>query len=273
MQKGILNRQPWILFRLLGVDAVIAVYAWVMAFNRLFDVVAVPFEPIFLLCISAWILLTISRLIHIVTLGEKDSDRWVAGFFRSHIFPVSLILLCAFLSVFWLALYQVGVNFLQLLVLPAICWLYSVSFPAVLWGWGRTIARSWAFAMACSAPAWLYCMDGTVIEILFFQPTMALTVLMTLFIFFRKINAVTSSERVGRIADFLPFGVFALVFYCILEASRCVPHERSFYYAVAVGAAFLQILSHLKTRLSKEEIAALGWPLLALSATVACFLS
>lgn len=269
MQKENSTKIPlWFLPHLFGVDVAVAVYAWVVAYARLFDVIVVPSEPIFLLCIAAWILVSVHRFIGIVIHHEGVDSGWRESFFRTHLFLVLLILLCAFLAVFWLALFQVGIYFLKLLVLPACYWLFSIKSRKIL----GAVFQSLAFALGCSTPAWLYCLYGSPLDMAVFPPSLALTALMILFFFARKSIASSCSETSNTATEFLPFGLLALILYCAYMVCQCVPHERFFYYAIAVSVAFMQILIHLRVNLSKEVVVALEWPLLALSATVAYFL-
>lgn len=266
MQKENSTKIPlWFLPHLFGVDVAIAVYAWVVAYVRLFDVIVVPSEPIFLLCIAAWIFVSVHRFIGIVIHRDGAENGWRERFFRAHLFLVLLILLCSFLAVFWLALFQVGIYFLKLLVLPTLYWLISLKSRKIV----GAVFQSLAFALGCSTPAWLYCLCGSPLDMAVFPPTLALTALMILFFFVRKFIGSSCPETLNTVAEFLPFGLLALILYCTYMVCQCVPHERFFYYAIAVGVAFMQILIHLRVNLSKEVVVALEWPLLALSATVA----
>lgn len=272
MQKETSKRPPWLLFRLLGVDVAVAVYAWVIVFARLFDVIDIAYEPIFLLCMVVWILVFVKRYIRYVINGREDSIGYQAAFFRENIFLISLILFCSFLTVFWLGWCQVGGRFLKLLILPVLSLGVSVSLSFLLRMAGRALLQSWAFAVACASPSWLYCSYANSEKMFFSSPVLVLTVLMTLFIFLERINDSPSSKTLNTLADIFPVGLFALVIYCAVRSSQCASHEIFFYYAVAMGAAFLQILCHLRKRLSKESVVALTWPLLALSALGACVL-
>lgn len=266
----------WLHLRLWGLDAPLAALAWALVYARQLSILDTPSEPIFLLCVSVWAFNLLDRLLALIVYRENPLYCWKPAFYRAHLVPMSLLLFSALLSALWLALFQVGVYYLSFAFFPAVCWLLAAALPGM---WReptvRRLLRAWAFAMACSAPAWFYSIAATPWDILFYGPTLAFTVLVFLFLlgrdFAQNENRAILAERRGM-HILLPAGLFLLLIYCIAAAAFRSSGESTFYYATAIGAALLQVAERFRPYLSRDGIAALGWLLVALPGFFAYFL-
>lgn len=266
----------WLQLRLWGLDAPLAALAWALVYVRQLSILDTPYEPIFLLCVSVWAFNLLDRLIALIVYRENPDFCWKPGFYRAHLVPMSFLLFSALLSALWLALFQVGVYYLSFAFFPAASWLLAASMP-VMWREQtvQKLLRAWAFAMACSAPAWFYSIAATPCEMLFYPPTLALTVLIFLFLLGREpgytMRPDFQGERQG-VHLLLPAGLFLLLVYCVAAALFREPGARIFYYATAIGAALLQVTERFRPRLARDGVMALGWPLVALPGFFAYFL-
>ncbi len=262
------NKPWWLLFHLLGLDAPLAALAWALVYVHVFSIIDIPNEPIFLLCIAVWVFLLITRLIDISIRKDIPAISWKASFFHAHLFPLCLLLLCALLAIFWMSFFYVGRYFLSLILPPFLLWLFSVSLPC-MWRHfsnAQILLQSWAFALSCSAPAWFCLIYQSPAGMLSFPPTLALTVLIFLFLLGRRDSGRELNERCAFLHAALPIGIFLLLIYCIAAAWLAGASEKPFYYAIAMGAAFLQILDRLCLLLPMALITTLGWLLIALPA-------
>ncbi len=263
----------WLQIHLWGLDAPLAALAWALVYVRQLDILDTPFEPIFLLCVAVWAFNILGRLIALIVYRENPGRCLKPAFYKAHLVPLVFLLLSALLSALWLATYQVGVYYLSFAFFPAVCWLLAVSLPFM---WKETAVQSlilaWAFALSCSAPAWFYSIAASPRDMLFFAPTLALTVLIFLFNAGRT-NGCRENERCGKNpAVLLPVGLFLLLLFCMVVSPFREPAERPFYYAVAMAAALLQAADRLRGRLSIDAMTAAGWPLIALPGFFAYFL-
>lgn len=266
----------WLHLHLWGLDAPLAALAWALVYVHQMAILDTPVEPIFLLCVSVWAFNLLDRLLALIVYRENPLFCWKPAFYRIHLVPLGLLLFSALLSALWLALFQVGVYYLSFAFFPAACWLLSASLPAM---WReptvQRFLRAWAFAMACSAPAWFYSIAATPWDMLFYAPTLALTVLLFLFLQGREYGKNTARGLRGEyngLYMLLPAGLFLLLLYCIAAAAFREPSERAFYYATAIGAALLQAMDRLRARLSPDAVMAAGWLLVALPGFFVAFL-
>lgn len=263
----------WLHFHLWGLDAPLAALAWALVYVRQLDILSTPGEPIFLLCVAVWAFNILGRLIALIVYRENPVRCWKPDFYRAHLVPLGLLLLSALLSALWLALYQVGVYYLSFAAFPAAFWLLAVSLPAM---WKKPAVQAlllaWAFALSCSAPAWFYSIAGSPRDMLFFAPTLAFTVFIFLFNLGRKCWLNREEDERNNMQILLPVGLFLLLIFCMVSAPFREPAERSFYYAVAMGAALLQVMDRLNPCLSRDVMMASGWLLVAVPGFFAYFL-
>lgn len=266
----------WLQLRLWGLDAPLAALAWALVYVRQLSILDTPSEPIFLLCVSVWAFNLIDRLLALIVYRENPLYCWKPAFYRAHLVPLVLLLFATLFAALWLALFQVGVYYLSFAFFPAACWLLAASLPPM---WReptvQRLLRAWAFAMACSAPAWFYSIAATPWEMPFYPPTLAFTVLIFLFLLGREYGQNARREQQGErrgVHLLLPTGLFLLLIYCMATALYRESSERVFYVATAIGAALLQVADRFRPRLSHDKALALGWLLLALPGFFAYFL-
>ncbi len=244
----------WLRVQLWGLDAPVAALCWALAYARFMDINMMTSGPLLLLAAAVWVLTMAERLFRAVV----TRDGWYIHFYRARLGTILMLLAAVAAAALWMLFFHVG-----RCLIPYAC--NALAF--LLLGWLPVLRRSEyvrgfcqasAFALACSIPAAFYSVLTMPLELLFFAPTWYLAILMLLYHLLR--GSWRMAEDAARRRDLLvSLGLVPLFCFCMLSANMAPGVERSLSLSIGIGAACLELLVRLRTRLSQDALFSLGW--------------
>lgn len=261
----------WMLPPLWGLDAPLVAAAWGVAFPGFYGVNSASSDPLILLVAVVWAL----NLLHRVITAALNRTVWYAPYYRSHAFPMLLLVAALLFASVWMALYVVGAACLVYGLVP-LCLLALSMIPMP--GAVRNGLRAWALAVACQAPACYFSFgiepgDATV------QPA-ALGLGALFFLFLTERFSLRYNGRfLQGGAAFACTLSSALLLCCYWRAAFSAPDHHwpdltPVFQTLILGLACLHLYRTRGPRLPLYLSFSLGWPAMAVPALLAlCFQS
>ncbi len=245
--------------QLWGLDAPLAALCWGLVYAHLLDIPMITSAPLLLLVASVWLFTIASRLFRAVV--QRRS--WYVLFYRSHLAPMSMLILCVSAATLWMLFYYVGQILLDYAVIPFVVLVLGYMPLIRRVGGLRGLFQSAAFALACSVPAAFYSVLVTPVQVITFTPTWYLAILMFLYYLLRSswLMDESAARKRGMVVS---LGLVLLFVFCLMSAWAAPAFEHSFFLTIAIAVACLELLVRLRTNLSQDALFSLGWLAMAL---------
>ena len=247
----------WLTMQLWGLDAPVAALCWALAYAALLDMPMITSGPLLLLTASVW-LFTIGTRLYRAVVARRG---WYILFYRSHLAPLTLLILCVSAATLWMLFYYVGQILLLYALAPMAMLALSrlVRMVEVL----RGLCYATAFALACSVPSGFYSVLVSPFDLFLFGPTWYLALLMLLYYLLR--GSWQLEEDAARLRGIMVSVGLVVLFLGSLFSARNAPiYERPLYLTLAIAVACLEVLVRLRPHLSHDALFSIGWLAMAL---------
>lgn len=228
-----------------GADVFILALVWALAYAAHMDTTMVTPGPLVVTSSAAWVWVVAGRLYR----GLREEDSYGAGYYRSHLVPMLLLLFGVTMAAIWIQLYYVGQALLGY-SFGVLFFLLVGTIARLLGEIGKELRRllfALAAAQLCAMPAFYYSFIHTPVNQLLSAPLCYVGLL-----FYLAARETERIERDGEMDTLTVCGMLALV-CATLYAAWILPHyERGVCLAVAVGAGCLQGYAQLSSRWPRE---------------------
>lgn len=251
-----------------GLDAPLVAAAWGIAFLGFYGVNTASSDPIILLVAVVWL----TNLLHRVGTAAMNRTVWYASYYRSHAFPMLLLVAALLFAAVWMGLYVVGAACMMYAIMPLILLFLSVfPMPVVL----RNALRALALAEGCQAPACYFSFMIEPTEAFLQTAVFALGALFFLFLTERSSLRLNGRFLQGERASFCTIASVVLFFCYWCGAFPAHTHHwpdvSSVFKTLILGLACLHLYRTRGTRLPLYLSFSIGWPALAFPAILALF--
>ncbi len=252
------RKQWWLAIPLWGIDVPAAALCWGVAIAAFFQITLLTAGPLLLLAAMVWVFVLVSRV-----LGSLLNPRHLyAAYYRHCAAPMLLLGVGTLLAASWMLFFYVGqylINFAMVpLLLVALAYLPGMSQAL------RLFCSAAAFVFACAAPASFFSFLMSPLQ-MFFSPQ--LWCLICLFLLFNIERRRGQGDQASGIpSSLVTLGLLALFLSCCFFAWHVEAYQQGFYVTIAMGAAALQLLRRLRSRLPHYAWYAVGWAVMSLPA-------
>ncbi len=148
------SNKPWCRFlSLLGVDVLLVTLSWAALFAALFRVAYITWEPMLLMCCSAWCYTLWTRVLR---LGTAEGDKRKRLYYEAFKCVLLLLMLSALGCTYWLLFFCVGRCYI-LYITISILFVLMASVPGLKkFPYYRQFFLSAALVFTCATPAYYF---------------------------------------------------------------------------------------------------------------------
>lgn len=259
VENGISNKTgSWQLFRLLGLDMVLAVACWGYAYIQLLQITMISPGSLLIMITGSWCLLMLKRMVAALA----SANAWEAAFYRRNLALLGMLVFCCTLATLWMMFYYVGRMYLDYAYYPAwLCLLAGLLSMTKLKNHGLFLLGV-AMAQACSVPAFFSSYTLSASQQLFCAPTWYLGILFFVFLAERRRRMCPDTPVIS--AGFCTGTLFIIFVICLLSAAGKPLFEQSLYITIAIACGCQQAATSLLPRIKAELGADFSWLIMAL---------